>query len=283
MISISRAKKLKLKDYFLKREEVVFAFLFGSQVRGFRMRESDVDMAVYFKPEKGLEYETKRDYPCEDQIHFDLVKLLETDNVDLVVLNRANPVLVSSVLDYGVPLVIKDESLFWEFYILISREAQDFYEFVEDYWKIYQQANSLVPQQRVRLLERTQYLEIELKEVSIFKNLTFETYKADKFQRRNIERWVENIANATIDIAKIILASEKKQMPKSYKEALVDFGLFFGLKEKEARKFCQIAALRNILAHQYLEILYELIRDFLVNILPLYEKLMVFLKSYIKG
>ena len=273
----------KLKRYFGGRPEVLFAYLFGSCAAGLEREESDIDIAVYFNPlNKRAEYEKRQEYPQESEIRFDLVRMLETDNLDLVVLNQAYPVLASSIIEYGIPIVIKDENLLLEFLSTVQTETEDFYGFVEDYWRIYQEAHSLSPQQRVRLLERIQYLDIEIKEASLFKGMTFDIYRENKVQRRNLERWVENIANVTIDIAKIILASEKKQMPKSYKDALFDFGFFFGLKEEEAKRFSEIADLRNLLAHEYLDILYEKIRNFLISISPFYEKLVSFLKNYTK-
>jgi len=41
-------------------------------------------------------------------------------------------------------------------------------------------------------------------------------------------------------------------MPKTYEEALRNFGLFIGLNEEESKKFSRFANLRNILAHEYL-------------------------------
>ena len=48
---------------------------------------------------------------------------------------------------------------------------------------------------------------------------------------------MENILNATIDIAKIVLASEKKLMPRTYEDALFNFSFLAGLSEEEAGKF----------------------------------------------
>ena len=46
-----------LKDYFHKREDIAFAFLFGSAVYGKVRDEGDIDIAVYFWPEKDIEWE----------------------------------------------------------------------------------------------------------------------------------------------------------------------------------------------------------------------------------
>ena len=58
------------KKYFESRKDVAFAFLFGSQSRGNATIRSDVDIAVYFYPEKKrpLEVEAEVFYEGEDRI-----------------------------------------------------------------------------------------------------------------------------------------------------------------------------------------------------------------------
>lgn len=51
-----------LKDYFEGRKDIAFAFLFGSAARGKIRREGDVDIAVYFWPEKDIEWEAFNKY-----------------------------------------------------------------------------------------------------------------------------------------------------------------------------------------------------------------------------
>ncbi|GFP35852.1 hypothetical protein HKBW3S43_01639, partial [Candidatus Hakubella thermalkaliphila] len=46
-----------LKDYLEDRKDVAFAFLFGSAARGKLRKEGDIDIAVYFWPEKDIEWE----------------------------------------------------------------------------------------------------------------------------------------------------------------------------------------------------------------------------------
>jgi predicted nucleotidyltransferase len=43
-----------LKEYFEKREDILMAFLFGSYAKAISHRESDVDIAVYFRPRSGF-------------------------------------------------------------------------------------------------------------------------------------------------------------------------------------------------------------------------------------
>ena len=269
-----------LKEYFDQRDDVLMAFVFGSYVRGQEMAESDFDVAVYFKSEKGV-MEHKCDFDREGQIWSDVSAIVEKE-VDLVCLNNAPASLVSSVVTEGIPLAVKDEKLFWEIYLKKSSETEDFLGFLEDFRRIKQEARSLTKEARERLMLRIDYLKDELNDLERFKSLSWEEYTKDRDKRRLIERWAENILNATIDIAKIILASEKKLMSRTYEDALRDFGIFSGLNLDEAKQFAKFAELRNILAHEYLEILYKRIKIFIDKSPPFYKRILDFLEDYLK-
>lgn len=269
-----KQKEIKrLKEYFEKREDVLMAFIFGSYAKGREMEESDFDVAVYLK-----ENEKEK----QDDIWLRVSRIIDNKEVDLVCLNEAPATLVSSVFKTGIPLVVKDKKLYWELYLEKSTEAEDFLHFARDFFRISKSAKSLTSEQQTKFLERLRFLESELTEIEGFKKLTFKEYKDDKIKKRNIERWVESIINATIDIAKLILASEKKEMPKSYEAALFNFALFVGFSAKESEKFSKFAQLRNILAHEYLDILYKKIQNFIKESPSLYKKIFKFLEKYSK-
>jgi predicted nucleotidyltransferase len=131
-----------LKDYFEGRQEVLMAFLFGSWAKNFSHKESDIDIAIYFKPQQGyieLEKEDAR-YPQEHEIWLDMERLLRQE-IDLVVLNRA-PARISDSAIRGTPVIIKNRKLYWDFMIRVTMEAEDFREFVEEYWKLKQEIHS---------------------------------------------------------------------------------------------------------------------------------------------
>ncbi len=77
----------KLTEYFASRDEVVLAYLFGSQVKGTASAvRSDYDVAIYFKPKTGVfEYEeseysvTDYSYDTESIIQADLEKITNKD------------------------------------------------------------------------------------------------------------------------------------------------------------------------------------------------------------
>nr|WP_238524943.1 HepT-like ribonuclease domain-containing protein [Caldicellulosiruptor owensensis] len=57
------------------------------------------------------------------------------------------------------------------------------------------------------ILKRVDFVFLEIEDLEQYKNLTFEVYSKDRFIRQNVERIIENIANAIIDISKIIIAN----------------------------------------------------------------------------
>jgi uncharacterized protein YutE (UPF0331/DUF86 family)/predicted nucleotidyltransferase len=269
-----KTEKIKLlKDYFKKEPQVSLAFLFGSQAKGISRKISDWDIAVYFKPREYLELETEIDYPKENKIWSDLINLLETDDVDLVVLNRAKPDLVFSVLNSGMSLVIKDRKLYLDLLCKTHYEAVDWWQFVFDFWKIKEKAKSLSIEAKKNIIERLDFLVEHFKDIEEFKKMTWDDYQDSRDNQRNIERWIENLVMASLDIAKIVMGSEKMAIPESYKDTLKVFScITLKFSEKEADKFSDFAKIRNIIAHQYLDIKWRKIKNFIPAAEKIYPK-----------
>lgn len=113
-----------LKNYFEKKFEIAFAFLFGSSIRNKIRKNGDIDIAVYFIPRHDIEWEAfgKR-YKEENRIALDLEMLLKKD-IDLIVLNRSSSIIADEILRKGMPLVIRDSSLLLDFLCVVSDEAE---------------------------------------------------------------------------------------------------------------------------------------------------------------
>lgn len=277
-----RLKIQKLKDYFLSRSEIVMAFVFGSYTKGKQTGESDFDIAVYFSPEgRAIEWEEAKFYDCEDEIWSDIEKIIGI-KTDMVVLNRAPSTLAFSIIREGIPVIIKNKPLYMRFLLAISSAAEYFRDFVNDFWAIKQRSMSLTDDDRERLIRTADFLESELKDYPLFsKNINRVEYETDSIKRRNTERWVENIVNSSIDISKILLASENKKIPQTYREILREMQLLEGFSSQIAEGLAQFAKLRNILAHEYLDIRFEQIKKFILESEELYKYLLDFVKKII--
>lgn len=271
---LNNTQKLqKLKRYFNKRNDVIMAFVFGSRAKRLSHSGSDWDIAVYFKPEVAkVEWEEhNREYPEEDKVWGDCIDILQTDNVDLVVLNRA-PASIANTAIHGIPLVIKDRRLLIEFMLIVTREADDFMKTTEEYAQIYWRSKSLTKEDAHALYKRLTFLETELRALSEYSSMTWNEYDKISDKRRQVERCIENLMNAVIDISKIILASSKRPVPSTYREIVRQISTFIPLSTKIAEKLSSWTELRNILAHEYLDITWKSISDFLQNSEPYFKQ-----------
>ncbi len=276
-----KKKTESLRDYFSKQPYVSMAFIFGSYVKKRETSESDFDVAIYFKPKgKMLEWEETEDRADEDKIWSDIERIVGI-KVDLVVLNRAPSTLALSVIQERMPIIIKDPSLYLRFFLAISSAAEYFTDFTKDFWAIKQRSLSLTEIDKQRLIRIIDFLETELADYPKFIDLDQKTYESDTIIRRNIERWAENIVNSSIDIAKIILASEKKKIPQTYREVMQELSLLKDFKNEDAEKLAQSAKLRNILAHEYIDVRFRQIKKFTKESLPAYRALLYFAKKFI--
>ena len=273
----------KLKDYFEKRDDVVMAFLFGSFAKGQEIYDSDVDVAVYFKPKtKAIEWEEDNFYLEEDKIWRELENVLKRD-VDLLILNRAPSRLASKILRAGIPIIIKDRSVYWRFFLLIGSVARDFQEFIRDYRRIRERSKSINKEDKERLGSLLDFLEDEMQSYEEFKDFTQLIYQSDRTQKRSVERWVENVVLSSVDMAEIVLASQKVRAPDKYREILKSLSFLNGFDKEIADKLGEFARLRNIITHEYLDIRWRQIQEFIKTSKPFYEYLIEFIKkNYLK-
>ncbi len=143
----------KLKDYFTRRDEVVMAFVFGSRAKGMARVVSDWDIAAYFAPKEYGELETGYDYAGESEIWSDVDKIVGQDT-DFLVMNRARPSLVFTILNTAIPLVIKDRRLYTDLLLKTHYEAFDFWQFAKEFWQIRERSILLEQNQKNGLYKK---------------------------------------------------------------------------------------------------------------------------------
>ena len=96
-----------LKEYFQNHPEIEVAYIFGSVAQGRTSALSDIDIAVITDSQQ-IKEETYR-YGYKAEILTGLMKLLKTNDVDLVILNEANTLLKHRVLYFGRLIYSKNE------------------------------------------------------------------------------------------------------------------------------------------------------------------------------
>ncbi|MEW6739269.1 MAG: HepT-like ribonuclease domain-containing protein [Nitrospirota bacterium] len=135
---------------------------------------------------------------------------------------------------------------------------------------------------KVRLIKHVTFLENELKDYDAFSSLSWEQYNTDRDKRRNVERWIENIINSSIDIAKIILTSEGLALPDTYKEIVNSVSLVADFNKEKMETLSRWVRLRNIISHEYLDIRWSSIKRFISESRPLFEDFLAATKGYIE-
>ncbi len=102
--NVNRELLARLANALEGREEIMEAYLFGSRARRQAQPHSDIDVAVY------IDEECAHDgaWGYQSQLTTDLMVALGTNDVDVVVLNRASILLYHRVLRDGVRFLSRD-------------------------------------------------------------------------------------------------------------------------------------------------------------------------------
>lgn len=93
-----------IRERLERRPEILEAYLFGSQARGEAMAHSDIDIAVYVDRERLL----PAPWGYAAELITDLMSALGRNEIDVVVLNDAPPLLYHRVLRDGERLLSRD-------------------------------------------------------------------------------------------------------------------------------------------------------------------------------
>lgn len=124
---------------------------------------------------------------------------------------------------------------------------------------------NLTPSQRHGLRVRIDFARQELGDLERYRELTWLQYQSDRDARRIVERIIENVANALLDISKILLSSLGQPTPGTYREIMLALAVAELASEDLAQDLATLAGLRNTLAHRYLDYKWEGVRWFLTK------------------
>jgi len=135
---------------------------------------------------------------------------------------------------------------------------------------------------KARIIKHITFLEAELADYSNFRTLSWEEYNTQRDKRRNVERWIENIVNSSIDITKIILTVENLPLPDTYKEIVNSLALVQGFDKEDMERLSEWVKFRNILIHEYLDIKWSFINRFIHETELQYKNFLEKVKEYIE-
>lgn len=113
-----------------------------------------------------------------------------------------------------------------------------------------------------RILESIQFVSEEMKEFNAeYADRGWEEYRDDKKLQKLMDRTVENILTALIEICGTVLTEEGIAV-ESYVDTLKKCSRFFGLSEDQQESLSKLAIQRNRLAHRYLNFRWQAVKMF---------------------
>ena len=96
-----------------------------------------------------------------------------------------------------------------------------------------------------------------------FSSITWQDYRMlEPLKLKALEKTVENILTALIEISGVIVVEENKQID-DYATIIEQASLCIGLTNNEASQLAKLARQRNRLAHRYLDFKWEAIKSYM--------------------
>ncbi len=116
-----------------------------------------------------------------------------------------------------------------------------------------------------RIMESLAYITKEMEEFeSDYVSKTWQDYASDTKLQKLIDRTIENILTAFIEVSGTIL-TEEDISAESYTDVMRKIGNFFGFGEEETETLAKFAIQRNRLAHRYLNFRWQAVKFYIQN------------------
>jgi len=116
-----------------------------------------------------------------------------------------------------------------------------------------------------RIMESLAYITREMDEFeSDYQLKTWQEYASDTKLQKLIDRTIENILIAVIEVSGVIL-TEKNISADSYSDVMQKVGDCFGFNKEERESLAKFAIQRNRLAHRYLNFRWQVVKFYMEN------------------
>ncbi len=116
-----------------------------------------------------------------------------------------------------------------------------------------------------RVMESLAYITQEMNEFETeYVSKTWQEYAADTKLQKLIDRTIENILTAVIEVSGVIL-TEKNISAESYSDVMQKIGDYFKFDKTETEILSKFAIQRNRLAHRYLNFRWQVVKFYMQN------------------
>ncbi len=252
---------------------VTVAYLFGSSVRDQATSLSDVDVAIHLaEPQPSLR---ARMYLS---LLFELAEHAGTEEIDLVYLNEASPLLGHQIFKTGRPVYVGDEKervrIETDF---LGRyfDEQELFEVRHRYLRrrilaarMGEGGKDMVEEEVVN--ERLRHIEEMLGFLKRYAALSLEEFKADREKSHAALYELQTCIEAMTDIGNHLVAALNLRKPEDRADIMLVLAEGGIIPEELARSLIRAIGLRNVIVHGYLglalDIVYQSLRDDLSDV-----------------
>ncbi|MGK9477375.1 type VII toxin-antitoxin system HepT family RNase toxin [Melioribacter sp. OK-6-Me] len=265
----------KVTEFLRGREEVIFAYIFGSFVN--KEFYHDVDVAVYLADNFDKNDLMKFPYGYESEMISQL-NILVRENIDFIVMNNAELYIQKKIINEGILLFSKCERkrIYYENYIR----------------KIYIDAANLRNIRRRYLIEKLIMPDLEIieKHISSFiedlenlkkhRNVTVDELKKDKDLLWILERGIYLLIQNLFDMLSHIISAdfnEKWDYYTDISELLYNHNI---ISEDDKILLNKMAGYRNRLSHEYMSLDLNILTDIVNNRLSDFSRFLSIIKNY---
>ncbi|OGW03303.1 MAG: hypothetical protein A2889_04955 [Nitrospinae bacterium RIFCSPLOWO2_01_FULL_39_10] len=116
-----------------------------------------------------------------------------------------------------------------------------------------------------RVMESLAYITREMDEFeSDYSSKTWADYSSDTKLQKLIDRTIENILTAVIEVSGVVL-TERGISADSYPDVMKKIGDYFKFGDEEKENLAKFAVQRNRLAHRYLNFRWQVVKFYVQN------------------
>jgi len=229
-----------------RRQAVCLLVAFGSTVRELRSADSDLDLAVWMAAADSTPQTLVR-------LEVSLRPLFPGEHVDLVLLNRASPLLQFQVALHGAVLFEAVPGAFHAFRVLASKRHADEAHLrsldrvcVERFLR---RQPSMIDRELVnrKLSQIVEYLTV----LTPLQVLSYADYLQQPLTRYAAERLLQLLVDTSVDINAHLIVELTGTPPQDYYDSFIRAAPAGVLSVAFALSIAQSAGLRNRLVHQY--------------------------------
>jgi len=244
-----------LRHYFASREDVPFAYLFGSYSRGKQKEDSDIDIAVYLS---GISED--KFFECKLDFKTELEEIFKKP-VDVVIMNSAPPLLNHEIFKDGILIKNADPSFLSEF------RMKNFYFYLDQMYIIntYLEStkerikeNSIIKERRQTYMVRREIISkkvnlirYHLERITSKSNISLEEFLSNDDVKDIICHNLFIVLQYVIDICNHIIADEGMEEPLYLSDMADILAKEKVIRRELVKPLKGMIGLRNLLAHQY--------------------------------